>query len=313
MPVSLGASFEYQSLSSYRKCADRIAAKWPDFLASRQERLRQQLRHGIAAEKVAENILEDLFTQVLDWDKGDLDYQVGHADIVLTHNFVKYLVVEAKYPGALAWRRSAVNKALDQAERYAAEQKITRLAISDGQMLYAADFENGGLRDRLFVRLDRPEAPLSLWWVSLHGIYRPRETDDDRTLADPLTGNHAPQTEPTPAPGELLHPKYHLPARCFAYVGNAADPRTWSLPHLDAAGAIDEKRLPKAIQAVISNYRGAKVSKIPEPAIPDVLVRLAQAAKRAGKLPTAGVAAAPVYQQLVGVLNQLGRLGEVQT
>jgi hypothetical protein len=48
----------------------------------------------LAAEKIAEPILEDLFTQVLDWDKGDLDYQVEHADIVLTQNLVKYLVVK---------------------------------------------------------------------------------------------------------------------------------------------------------------------------------------------------------------------------
>lgn len=46
-----------ESLASYRKCQDRIAASWPDFLARRDERLAQQRRFGTAAEKVAENVL----------------------------------------------------------------------------------------------------------------------------------------------------------------------------------------------------------------------------------------------------------------
>jgi hypothetical protein len=74
---------------------------------------------------------EDLFTHVLDWAKGDVDYQVGHADMVLTQNLVKLLVIEAKCPGALAWHRKAVHSALEQVSRYADEQKIKRVAISD--------------------------------------------------------------------------------------------------------------------------------------------------------------------------------------
>jgi hypothetical protein len=207
--------------------------------------------HGTAAEKVAETILEDLFTLVLDWAKGDLDYQVEHADIVLTKNMVKYLIVEAKRPGALAWRRAAI----EQARRYADEQRVTRIAVSDGVMLYAADIEHGTHHDRVFARLDRNEPPLGLWWLSVHGIYRPREGDEDRALVE----------EALPAPiestaqagdAELLHPKCHLPARCFGYVGDACDPDTWKLPHLTADGAVDAKRLPKAIQSIISNYRG---------------------------------------------------------
>ena len=40
------------------------------------------------------------------------------------------------------------------------------------------------------------------------------------------------------------------------------------------------KRLPKAIEAILSNYRGARVSSVLEKAIPDVLRRLAEAAER---------------------------------
>ena len=64
-------------------------------MAAREDRL----RHGGETEKVAETILEDLLTGVLDWSKGDLTYQIGFADIVLSHNIQKYLVVEVKRPG----------------------------------------------------------------------------------------------------------------------------------------------------------------------------------------------------------------------
>jgi hypothetical protein len=64
--------------------------------------------------------------------------------------------------------------------------------------------------------------------------------------------------------------------------------------------------LPKAIQAVISNYRGTKVCGIPEPAIPDVLVCLARAAKQLGRLPGQDPTPAAVYQQLMAALDQMG-------
>ncbi len=82
-------------------------------------------RHRHAAENVAEGILEDLFTRVLDWRQGNLDFQVGHADMMLTKNFVKYLVLEVKRPGASAWNRRAVDAAIEQARRYADEQNVT--------------------------------------------------------------------------------------------------------------------------------------------------------------------------------------------
>jgi len=71
----------------------------------------------------------------------------------------------------------------------------------------------------------------------------------------------------------LLHPKYKIPASCFAYVGDANKPSTWKLPYLHADGTPDHSRLPKAIQAVLSNYRDATVSTVPEKAVSDVLVR----------------------------------------
>jgi hypothetical protein len=90
------------ALASYRRCQDRLAKSWTDFQVKRQERLAQQDRFGAAAEKVAENILEDLFTMVLDWRLSEVNNQVAYADMVLTRLGVKQLIVEVKRPGALA-------------------------------------------------------------------------------------------------------------------------------------------------------------------------------------------------------------------
>jgi hypothetical protein len=99
----------------------------------------------------------------------------------------------------------------------------------------------------------------------------------------------------------LIHPKYKLPAQCFAYpaqcfayVGNYAKTATWKLPYLLADRTIDAKRLPKAVQCILSNYRGTKVTGIPEEAIPAVLERLAKAARQAGHMPPEACNPAPI-------------------
>jgi hypothetical protein len=113
------------------------------------------------------------------------------------------------------------------------------------------------------------------------------------------------------AEGELLDSKYHLPARCFAYVGDASRPNTWHLPYRVADGSVDGRRLPKAIDAILSNYRGGHVTSIPERAIPDVLVCLARAAHELGRMPGQAPETAPTYVALAHALDQLGRQGEV--
>jgi len=302
-----------KGLASYRRCLDRINGAWPAFTEKRQARLVQQERHGAAAEKVTENIIEDLFTEVLDWPISDLNNQVDYADLLLTSLGVKYLIVETKRPGALAWNRKAVEAALNQAVRYAAEQKVRCVGVSDGYMLYAADLVHGGLKDRVLVRLDTSDPPSDLWWLSVHGIYRPRDDLEGSEALNLLPDTPSPQeTKIPPADATaLLHPKYNIPAECFGYVGHPGKPSTWKLPYCHADGSPDAKRLPKAIQAILSNYRGVKVSGIPEQAIPDVLVRLALAAVRAGKMPHQTGDPAPVYRQLADVLEQLGRIDEI--
>jgi len=45
---------------------------------------------------------------------------VEYADIVLTKSGIKYLLIETKRLGALAWNQRTVEKALEQSTRYAA-------------------------------------------------------------------------------------------------------------------------------------------------------------------------------------------------
>jgi hypothetical protein len=78
------------------------------------------------------------------------------------------------------------------------------------------------------------------------------------------------------------------------------------LPYLLADGTVDAKRLPKAVQSILSNYRGVKVSGIPEEAIPAVLTRLARAARQMGHMPPEAPNPAPIYRQLAEALEQLG-------
>jgi hypothetical protein len=147
--------------------------------------------------------------------------------------------------------------------------------------------------------------------LSVHGIYRAVPEDHQAAVRNlPEAADESPAA-PGSGDGSLLHPKYKIPARCFAHVGDASDPGTWKLPYRLADGSVDLKRLPKAIQCIISNYRGAKVSGIPERDIPDVLVRLGKAAASIGKMPQQGQMASAAYCQLTDVLEQLGRQDEV--
>lgn len=295
----------YTSLACYRLCLERMEAAWPAFNARRHQRLAQQERFGQAPEKVAEEILTDCFTAVLDWSLESMNYQVERADFVLTTLGIKRLLIEAKRPGALQWNRAAVDRALLQARRYAAEQRITCVVVSDGVLVYSEDLGEIGPQARLLASLGAAEAPEELWWLSQEGVYRRR--DRAAAIAWPESAQ-VPGADGTP-PGdsaELLHAKYHLPARCFAFVPDPTRPGTWKLPYLLANGTVDGARLPKAIQCVLTNYRGAR-AQIPEPAVPAILEALETAARRAGHMPDQDPAAAPAYRQLAAALEQINR------
>ncbi len=297
----------FKQLASYRHCMARMQAAWPEFARRRRERLQQGL-FDAPVEKIAENIVEDLFTTVLDWSLADVNLQVGRADVVLSALGIKRLVVEVKRPDTLVWHRKAVEAALDQARRYAASQRVGAVSISDGHMLYAADVAHGGMRGRALVALDGLDAPEDLWWISVHGIYRPCP-GIVRGLDLP-TGVEATTTTDGVGGEALLHPKYQLPMGCFAYVGSAANVHSWKLPYLLDNGDPDTKRLPKAIQSILSNYRGVKVD-IPRTAVGDVLVRLGIAAATLRKMPCQTTSAADAYVEAHHALQQLDRLNDV--
>ena len=259
-------------------------------------------------EKVAENILEDLMVDVLDWSLADVNLQIGRADVVLSALGIKRLVLEVKRPNSLTWNRPAVDDALAQAPRYAAAQHVGSVAVSDGALFYAADVTESGLRPRVLVALDTERPPEELWWVSVHGIYRSCPSPD---LAPLLPAEHHGVEPGVPGSASgVTHPKYKLPARCFAFVGDADDPRRWKLPYLTLAGEPDARRLPKALQAILSNYRGARVD-IPRDEVPDVLVRLSWAAAMLRKLPCQRSGTSDAYVEAHLALEQLGRLGDV--
>lgn len=277
-------------LASKRKLIERAQNNWVEFQDRRKQYLAQMhLRNG-CSEKITENILIDLFTLVLDWPLANIDYQSGRCDIVLVDTGIKHLLVEAKYPGKFN-SSTAMKQALSQVTGYSLKHQVYRVAVSDGYRLYAIDLFEGKICERIDITLDGKFSE-ELWLVSRHGIYRSIEHRENPTTSNVLSG-------------EILHPKYKLPSKCFAYVGHPLDPKTWSLPYLLSCESVDEKRLPKAISSIVSNYRGSKVSKIPDKHIHDVLRRLEIAARHLGKMPDQNPRTAQTYCQLNEALAQV--------
>lgn len=304
---------ELLKLSQYNKFVKHAEASWSEFQARRNDRLVQAGRNDGASEKVAENILGDLFTVALDWNLSDVNYQLHYADMVLTRSGINRIVIEAKRPGSLDMGRTSLDKAIEQARRYADEQRIKTIAVSDGIIFYAADIVNGGLSPRAQFKLDAPAFCLNSWWVSREGIDRDSKNLVSETSSQMIgiTNKEYPYTEDEVSENILLHAKYNIPAICFAYAPDATNPNTWKLPCWEVYGErVDKRRLSGAIRSVISNYRGAHAS-IPEEAVPDVLVRLGKAASMVRKLPGQDPNPKKSFQQLYDALYQVDRLDEV--
>lgn len=290
-----------EQLASFQKIKQRVKESWPLFQEKRKLRLKQIERDGGGSEKIAEGILEDLFTVVLDWNLSDINYQIQYADMLLTSNSIKQLIIEAKHPNHFSINiMNNIDRTLEQAMRYAQQQSVNKIAISDGTMLFAADIEYGALKERVYISLDGDfrEELFELWWISLHGIYRKREN------YIPKLKRNFEETNIEQSNDLYLHPKYKVSASCFAYVGDPNRSTSWKLPYLLQNGTPDPKRLPKAISAVTANYRGVKVKDIPEQAIIGVLKRLAEAAEKLGKMPQQNPKTTDCYKQLAEVLEQ---------
>ena len=283
-------------LARQRRCIEQIRQRWPEFSDRRSVHLRSHAVGQVPCERIAENILFDLFTVVLDWIPEQVRWQEGRVDLLLTRLGVKHLIIEVKRPGSLDGPGS-IARAFRQARGYAEQYNVRTVAVSDGGLFEVCDLSASSFGLRLRTHFADSNPPEELWWVSTRGIYR--------------TPPSVPAGEPElPASDELLHPKYRLPARCFAFVGQPERTGTWKLPYLRLDGSIDERRLPKAIQAILRDYRGEHV-RLPEEHVPDVLVRLAKAAARLGRMPHQDVTPADVYLALDEALIQFGRHGEV--
>lgn len=284
-------------LASARVCQTRIRDRWESFQETRLRHLAGVGAGRTPSEKVAENILCDLLTGVLDWPTEQIRLQEQRVDLMLTRGGLKYLIVEVKRPGSLDGPGS-INRALRQARGYATELKVGTIAVSDGGILQAYDLLPEGLRARARVHLADHEPAEDLWWLSTRGIYRTPPT------APPLANADL-------ADDAILHPKYQLPARCFAHVPDPANPRTWKLPYLLADGSVDTRRLPKAIGAVIRDYRSQQVSGMTEHQTSQTLIRLADAALRAGRMPHQDPTPADIYVALLAHLRQAGIANDV--
>lgn len=279
-------------LASARRCIDRIHDRWQSFQETRQRHL-GAVSAGLApAEKVAENILCDLFTNVLDWETQQVRLQDSRVDMTLTRNGMRYVVVEVKRPGSFDGRGS-IDRALLQARTYAAQLKVDKVVVSDGGVFEAYDLVPAGLRPRAVVHLADNQPADDLWWLSVRGVYRTPPAAAMIDNAD-LAGD------------DVLHPKYRLPARCFAHVADPSRPATWKLPYLLVDGSVDTKRLPKAIGALIRDYRSEHVKGLSDQDTRRALLRLAAAAIRAGRMPEQDPTPAEIYVALRERLDQMG-------
>lgn len=299
------------TVDSTHGMVQRIRANWARFLEARSGRRAQQQMGGVAPDEVVQGILVDLFTDVLDWSSSDIHRERRGTGLLLARQGVSYLMVLIRRPGSLMWYRRTVEAALQEPRRWADRQGVKCIAVSDGVMLYAGDTLDAGLRDRAFLYLGGVEPPEALYRLSvdsMSGSDRGVHQAAERLLPEMETRTHPSADLRARA---ISHPRYGLPSQCFAYVGHADYPDTWKLPYLSADGSVDRKRLPKAIQSIVSNYRGTNVRGIPPSDIPDVLVRLGRAAARLGKMPHQSTQTARTYRRLAEILAQVGRLDEV--
>lgn len=206
-------------LASARLCVARIHERWGSFQDARRRHLGGVCADGTLAEKVAENILCELFTGVLDWTTEQVRLQEQRVDITLSRGGLKYLIVEAKRPGSFDGRGSIL-RALVQARGYAMELKVSRVAVSDGCVFEAYDLVPKGLRPRAIVHLADREPAEELWWLSTRGIYRkPPATatvaNSDLagdTLLHPKVPSAGPLLRARRRPGPAGHLEAPLPA-----------------------------------------------------------------------------------------------------
>ena len=247
-----------ENQAKYKKFQERLNTQWFSFISKRKEILTQGQRFGKSPEKLTENILTSLFTDLLDWDIKDLNYQVDYADIEITKLGIKRILIETKRPGGISWNHLQVQKHIEQALRYASKQKVFMIGISDGEKLYILNFNGSSTEPRIFISLSSDTPDGDLYYISINGIDKKKNTDVNfkKTNSEKLMDGKT-------ITDELLNKQYKLPSRCFAYVGDPNKPNTWKLPYLLYDGSVNISRLPSAIGCIVTNFRGLQVKAIP--------------------------------------------------
>ncbi len=105
--------------------------------------------------------------------------------------------------------------------------------------------------------------------------------------------------------GLLRHPSKNLPARCFAYVGDSADPSTWRHNYLFEDGSVDKHGLELAIESFVRQYRGAQAMwGVSDEELHGVLLKLRTAAEAIGEWPCKS--RLPRFMDLAQRLDELG-------
>ncbi len=298
-----------ESQAKYKKFIERLNTNWSLFIQKRKALLSQQERFGKAPEKITENIIFHLFTEVLDWDIKDINYQIDYADIEITKLGVKRILIEAKRPGGISWNMKQIEKHIAQALRYAYKQKVSIIGISDGNKLYMLNVKGGLTEPRIFISLDEDLPHEDLYYISVNGVDKEKNINIDFKNSKKEVLGKYDSTDTNS--DELLNKQYKLPARCFAYVGDPNNPYTWKLPYLSLDGSVNVARLPGAIGCVVTNFRGLQVKTIPEKEIPQVIIKLAKATKSVGKLNPDNPKMANCYKQLYNAVDQMGGLDKI--
>ena len=297
-----------ENQAKYKRFIDDINSNWSSFVKKRNDLLIQQKRYGKISEKATLKILNVLFTEILDWDIKDINDEVDYADIVITKLGIKRIIIEAKRPYGISWNEFQIEKHIDQANRYASEQKVNIIAISDGKYLLVFNVDEGSRDPRILIDLESDEPNCDLYYISVNGVDKKKNTNVNwENIKNPkLIKNIEKEID-----SELINKTYKLPSRCFAYVGDPNKPSTWKLPYLSLDGSVNIKRLPGAVECVVTNFRGLQIKTIPEENINEVLIKLAKASKSVGKLNPNNPKMANCYKQLYKAIDQIGALDKI--
>lgn len=258
-----------------------IQTEWSTFRERYKKIVSEYERGSRLHEKDIEIIFHSLAEGPLGYEIEQLSTQREYADYALVDRGLKLAIVEIKSFRAFASKQeqSQLESALIQAARYAHRHRTPHLMAFDGVILTLAELE--GVQDvikvHIQVNIEADEPPGNLFYFTHYGLFC-HPTEELLTL--PYDADEDAELKKT-------HHGVKLHYSCFAHVGDIRDKGTWRAPYRNPDGSVDVKRLPHAVNYLLSpsGHRGKQASRqrIPEAATPLVALRLAKAYKEIGK------------------------------